>query len=236
MPELSVLSFNIMFNDVYLFERHNQMIKEILSLKDVDVICFQEVLYEVAQYLNKNLKKSFFPVFETIQLEEMSYGVMIFVRNNLIVQDKTVTKIPTKMGRALLHAEILKNEVMYNIVTFHLESLNSSETRKEQFNILMKTFGKFQNVIMCGDTNITNDEKYELPPNILDVAVEAKDETSTYWGSRFWNSGTHYRYDRMYCSNTLTDRKYSRLFNVQSENDFKWLSDHDGIISTFSHN
>jgi endonuclease/exonuclease/phosphatase family metal-dependent hydrolase len=222
-----------MFNDVYLIERHEHMIKEILSLKDVDVICFQEVLYEAAQYFIKNLKNSFFPVFEKIQLEEMSYGVMIFVRNGLTVQNKAVTKIPTEMGRSLLHAEILKNDVKYNIATFHLESLNSTDTRKTQFDILMKTYDKLPNVIMCGDTNIKNDEKYVLSSNLSDAALVSGNEISTYWGCRFWNSNTHYRYDRVYYSNNLVLGKYSRIFDEPSENTFRWISDHDGIVTTF---
>jgi len=233
MSKLTVLSFNIMFNNVYLIQRHDQMIKEILSFKDVDVICFQEVLYEGAQYFVRKLEGAFYPVFKNIQLEEMGYGLMIFVRNGLTVQDKTVTKIPTKMGRSLLRAEILKDDVKYNIVTFHLESLKSVDTRKTQFDILMKTYAKLPNVIMCGDTNMKNGEKCDLSPNLLDAALVSKNEISTYWGCRFWNNEAHHRYDRVYYSNNLVLGKYSRLFSEPSESDFKWLSDHDGVVTTF---
>lgn len=236
MGTLSVLSFNVMFNDIKLRERHESMVTYILSLVDtgLDVICLQEVLNPLYEFFVEKFSEEFTPVFSYIQPPNSPYGVCIFVRKGITVHNKGMYELPSKYKRVLAHASIEKDSIPYKIVTFHLESLNDPKIRKKQVEILFKEFSKKKNAIFCGDTNIKNTEKVVLHEKFLDAAVVFEDYEDTYFGDRFWNSKSKQRYDRFFFKKTLNCTCYKPIFSEKIEEIESYLSDHSAIYAEFS--
>jgi len=98
---LTVISFNIMFNDILLIERHYVLIVLLLKNNE-DVICLQEVLKDLSEFLVIHLKPMYKCVCETILPKDREYGEMIFVKKDLQILDVNYTKLYSKMNRYLL--------------------------------------------------------------------------------------------------------------------------------------
>lgn len=224
-----------MFNDIILQERHHVLVA-LLAKNNPDVICLQEVLSKLTGWFILSLEpKGYIPVCSTLVPSHRTYGELIFVRKEMVVLKYAHVPLPSIMGRQLFHAQIYFNSVVYNIVTFHLESMNNAKRRGEQLGILWERFGNLPNAIFCGDSNLKEGEEDRAPKNVYDVYSHTEGDIGkyTYWGYRYWDNEMKERYDRMWCSKNISVRSFGVLGNdpIESLQD-KWISDHDGLIVT----
>lgn len=231
MSEIKVLSFNVMFNDVFLMERHLSMIKYLLET-DADVICLQEVLNEAHSFFVNGLCKKYRPIFNTIQPEYYSYGVAIFIKRDFSIKDRGSIVLPSKFGRVIAHTSIERCGIEYNIATSHLESMNYPGQRKIQLKMLFDAFGAKNNFIFCADTNIKNTEDIEMPGNFEDAAIVSNDLSDTYFGDRFWDSKSKQRYDKIFYCKDLSLQKYEVIFKEKDDEIKTFLSDHLAVCAT----
>lgn len=228
---LTLISYNVMFTDIILQERHTALIK-ILRYNNPDVICLQEVLASVVPWFIQLLADLYTPIiFELLPIGR-HYGELIFVKKEIQQISFECVPLPSKMGRALQHAEFKKGSEIFHVVTFHLESMNCSKVRRTQLELMWTRFSSLPNVIYCGDTNMTAKEKYVLPDNVYDSWEEIDQEigTFTYHSHRYWDGNRQQRYDKVWISNDLKLVGFGVIGSKPlKELGGKWISDHDGL-------
>jgi exonuclease III len=174
MNEISILSFNIWFDEYAEIERTNALLACIYK-NDPDVICLQEVKPHIYEKLINNLRKYNYHYPKKIPF---SYGCVILSKYK-ISKCLTIPFKKTSMGRELIIAKIdvpisrLKNndlieEVIDIIVcTTHFESefkrneknINKWAQINESFIILNEMHKRYSNVVFCLDTNLTEEEE-----------------------------------------------------------------------------
>jgi hypothetical protein len=181
--------------------------------------------------------KNYTPVAQTLEPNTRKYGEMIFVKHGISILNTKCIDMPSKMGRTLLYTQIQKNDTIYNIITFHLESMNSSAYRHKQLKIMWEFVGNFDNVICCGDTNQTDKELQIVSKNFLDAweQTDRKIGKYTYYSSRYWDGNGMQRYDKVWYSTDLSLQGFGVLGNVPLRGPFDelWISDHDGLLCMF---
>lgn len=232
---LSLISYNIMMDPPHFVERHVNLCKLLLSLT-VDVICLQEVRMDVLPLLLEQLSVKYTPVNSSLQPTDRMYGEIILTRNSISQIAYSCHPLQSKQGRALQHAIVEKDNVRYNVITFHLESMNCQKIRRGQMKELWELTKNMKNVIACGDTNLTAKETthkdFNIPDNFIDVWEELKTpDEFTYYSGRFWDGDRKQRYDRVWISADL----FPSSFGVVGHKPFNvWISDHDGLYFTCS--
>jgi len=142
-----------------------------------------------------------------------------------------------KMGRALQHTVVEKDHFVYNVMTFHLESMNCRKVRREQLAKICAHCVDLDNVICVGDTNQTAKEQYVLPDNFSDAWEQTSGEIGeyTYFSGRFWDGNRKQRYDKAWFSNDLQLLGFGVLGNKPIAEKV-WISDHDGLYCLVAQN
>ena len=229
---LSVISYNVMFNEEYLEQRHKALLK-LLKDTSADVICLQEVLAPLVDWFVRELADIYTPVITKLQPAGKSYGELIFVKTETTsALEYQCLDLGGKMGRALQHVKVEHNKVIYNVMTFHLESMNCKKVRREQLSKIWDYADDLTNVICCGDTNQTDKETSDLPDNVCDAwkQTDRKIGEYTYYSGRFWDGDRKQRYDKVWYSNDLTLCGFGILGNKPITKGV-WISDHDGLYA-----
>lgn len=222
-----------MFNEEYFEQRHNALLA-LIAANSVDVVCLQEVRAEVVDSFNKILGAIYRPVSTTLQPPNRLYGEMIYVKKELEICSFNVINLQGKMGRHLLHAIIKKNNILFNVATFHLESMNCKKVRREQLGVIWKYLSGRQKVVCCGDTNQTDKENYTVNESFYDVwkKTDRKVGKYTYYSKRFWDGDRKNRYDKFWVSNDIETLSFGILGNTPISKGV-WISDHDGLYAVF---
>ncbi len=228
---LTLISYNVMFNDILLEERHQALV--VLLRKNLpDVICLQEVRSDAVSWFYCSLKDLYSSATSGLCPTGRDYGELIFIKKGIKQVSFECIPLPSKMGRALQHVKIKKGTEKYHIVTFHLESMNCSKVRRTQLDVLWQSVGQSSHLICCGDTNITTREKYMLSGNMRDAWEETDGKIGefTYYSHRYWGGDRRQRYDKIWLSDDLQLTGFGVLGNKPlKELGNEWISDHDGL-------
>lgn len=232
---ITVLSYNVMFNDIHLHERHKRLV-ELVKKMSPDVICLQEVLREKVEFFLDNFS-DYQPAFEWLMPRERQYGELILVKWAFKIEHRECLPLNSVMGRALLHVRISRGAEQWNIVTFHLES-GLSEIRQDQLQQMWRVYGALPRTIFCGDTNLRETEADCLPKRIYDLWKSIGGPKITYEAARFWGKKGQQRYDRFYFTNDLEPYSFKTVgyHPFQFVSTDVWISDHDAIIGQFTGN
>lgn len=263
MNEISVLSFNIWFDEYAECERTAALLACIYK-NDPDVVCLQEVRPHIYEKLTKNLKQYGYHYPKHVTY---NYGCVILSKYK-ISKCLTIPYKHTSMGRQLVIAkidyprQIYKNRQLYientdlMICTTHLESefnrFSKNVTKwsqiDESFEVLEDIYDSYKNVIFCLDSNLTADEErlFNFPfnqENGWDDAWITKgnpDNKFTFDGKKNVylkqrKSRYRTRLDRiLYKSNNCKLEDF-QIIKDASDNVFNWISpsDHFGILGKF---
>ena len=200
-----------------------------------DVICLQEVLSELVDWFIAELSDEYTHVMSELHPWGRPYGELIFIKKGINLLSFACTDLDGKMCRALQHAVIEKDNVVYNVLTFHLESMNCKKVRRAQLATLWEHVSDLSNVICCGDTNQTAKEECVIPDNFLDAWAESRSDMGeyTYYSGRFWDGDRKQRYDKIWYSD-LQLHAFGVLGNKPFLGGNIWISDHDGLYCLFS--
>lgn len=167
---ITILSYNIWFSDENRTERTISLIETIKG-QNADIICLQEVVKPVFDYLIKNLTE--YPYYYPINYNYI-YSCVIFSKY-FITKAKEYEFENSSMGRKLVvgllnltlqtsdNGSIVVEKFPLLIATSHFESLfkNNNPIKIEQYNKskeilenLSKTYGPGCSIIFCADTNL----------------------------------------------------------------------------------
>lgn len=177
--EITVLSYNLYFNDASGEVRYPQLLAHLSSRKP-DVIGLQEVT------------KTFYHALIRSELMKDYKGYPEKPRGryfNLILSKRAfshsgIQHFPTQMGRSALYGDMPCGEGYLRFINVHLESLNNPENiayRQAQTAALEALLST--STVVLGDFNYSKEEPFyhQAPFNLVDLAIWAKkDERPTY--------------------------------------------------------
>lgn len=187
--KLKVLTYNIWFSDKYRHERLISLIETINSC-DADIICLQEVMPDIFNYIKLCQKKDYPYIFPN-KLETDYHCVILSKHPFTSTEEHTFTN--STMGRKLIYVTInlklvrivkkdddddnddIDADVDFNVENYKVTVATSHfESQFGQFNKrkidqyikakeILDDVGLSGSVILCADTNITKkEEKYYL--------------------------------------------------------------------------
>lgn len=232
---MKIITYNVMFNDIDRTKRLLLLI-ELLKGLSADIICLQEITNDVLSLLLFSLSRYYICIDTDIRGLK-SYKEVIFYKPDKYKHlEINSIELPSNYNRSLnkiIFREISTNRYFY-LYTFHLESLNNIEYRKEQIKILnedIKNSLKLP-VICCGDTNLKKGEAglSEIDYSFTDawryVGSPERGEITSH-GCRFFDDNIKERYDRFWTRDFKI--KMFQILGRKPVNDL-FISDHDGIL------
>mmetsp|Transcript_30097 Transcript_30097/g.39628 ORF Transcript_30097/g.39628 Transcript_30097/m.39628 type:complete len:302 (+) Transcript_30097:139-1044(+) len=203
---LSLLSWNIWFDQLGQTKRFNTILEKSLALKP-DVICFQEVVPDFIRLaMNTPGLLEEYEISDDGSGSSVSpYGVLMMVKNNL-KPEFAFHEMATNMYRQLLTAKLGAQDVF--VGTVHLESLNQHPYREAQLQLAKDVLDQCENSILCGDFNfcsyrnfvpkgkLENESLKEILPEYTDIWPLLRPEEKGYTYDSENNVMIH-RYERM---------------------------------------
>lgn len=156
---MKILSYNIWFNEYKKFERLDSLISLIAQLEP-DILCFQEVTQDIFTILESTLLcyNNVYPL-----KSFANYGCIIFSKIKF-EKIETLDFSPfTQMGRELQFVKIKYNDKNIIIGNSHFESefkkynFNKINQFKRCYNFLNNLYNQNDAIILCADTNISNE-------------------------------------------------------------------------------
>ena len=217
--DLSLLTWNIWFDDKDIIQRTLQLITQIKSLSP-DIVALQEVTVPVLLILKKKLPYNFagFPL-------NQAYDTLILSKHPITNWERY--ELPqTHMGRNLLLVTI-KKEKTVQIGTFHLESVfdKTAPIKEQQLKYIEEITSP--NTILMGDTNLTKQNPKTTMKDIFQLIDEPQAYKFTYDGKTnpYIKSSKQSRLDRIYVKH---DVKVLQFFLTGTQIP---ASDHYGVFT-----
>ena len=225
--EITVMSWNVYFNDVSGKKRYPKIINTI-EKHQADIICLQEATDTFikniqASSLNKQYKL-------IITSENKNY------RNIILTKLKSISsgsiQIPTNMNRSVPYIIFTINNTLIRLANVHLDSmLNDTELRIKQIDKILSHIEPNESLILCGDVNYGDDDKENTFTNIHFKDSAASDKRTTYntiknklaTKTKFLTENSR-RLDRIFIRGELSSTNYN-LYEYP-------FSDHYPISST----
>lgn len=163
MRGLKIISYNIWFEDTLLSKRLESLIN-IFNRLNPDVVCLQEVRQDIFPVIKESLNN--FPYCIPKNMDQ-TYGCVILSRYP--IRKFNEYKYPeSSMGRSLLVAVLDVDGGDVVVSNSHFESMfnNYNKKKVEQFqlaeNILNIMHSKYNNVLLCTDSNVMKDEEKDF--------------------------------------------------------------------------
>lgn len=223
---MKIISYNIMFNNFYRAERIKALLI-LLKEANADIICLQEVMDDTLGYLKYNLKDYTLVDF----FDSRIYKEVIFYKNLELI-DKKLIKLESNMDRSLSSATFKHLNQIFAIFTFHLESLDNYQIRRNQMQILVEIVKEYETpIICCGDSNLKSGEPglSEMCNRFTDLGIYYGNTDFTSYGDRFFGTDVKERYDRVWVNNCRYYR-FEHLGDIKIPGKDYWISDHNGIL------
>ena len=239
---LKILSYNIWFDEHKRTERLFSLFENI-KIENPDVVCLQEVLNFQYDTIKDRLNYDYcFP-----DKLNGTYGCVILSKYPII--KSKIIGLPSRMGRCITLVNININKTMIAIANVHFESEfgEINPTKIEQFRyvstILNKLYNDYNNVILCSDTNVMQQEEKSFT-NIFNKMTDA-------WMAKGKNPQTEFTYDyftnlNLQQRNIRLKRRIDKILfrtkNILTLTDFNLIkgsnkttqpSDHHGISAIF---
>jgi len=202
--DLTVATYNIWFNDYYASQRH-RAIAELVSSDMPDVMAFQEVTPEALTVFLAQpwIQQHYYRAAVTGDAFG-NYGMLMLSR--LPISRVTYTRLPTRLVRGYLRAELTVDGSPLVICSVHLESgKRSSRLRARQLRRVFRALRTADDVLVLGDFNMRDSENMRITSPYVDVwpALRPHDEGFTEdtsinlmrWDSK--NKKRQVRFDRV---------------------------------------
>jgi endonuclease/exonuclease/phosphatase family metal-dependent hydrolase len=156
---LTVLTWNIWFGEFEYNQRMNYIISEVLN-KMPDIICFQEVLPEFENIVNKHHELLLHYNISSFENVYSGYGILTLCKKNLYPQYEIINFPTSSMNRCLLVTTIDLHGHKFAVGNVHLESLNNHNERENQLKLANELLEKYPSSIIVGDFNFDSDRNF----------------------------------------------------------------------------
>lgn len=226
---LTVMSWNVYFDDISDKTRYENIIKTILKT-DPDIICLQEVTDQFINQLsnNRQLKKY---TFNNIQGNKNYRNITL---SKIKPIQSGIIKLSSNMNREAPFIKIQLNHNPLSIINLHLDSMpNDTALRIVQLKQVLQYTKNKNQLLLCGDVNFGNHDKENIFVNTMFKDAAKSDTTKTYdvdknhlaRKTKFIFEESR-RLDRILTKGKITTSNYHVLILP--------YSDHYPIISTLS--
>jgi endonuclease/exonuclease/phosphatase family metal-dependent hydrolase len=165
---LTLTTFNIWFNE-YHAERRYRAIVELLSRNMPDVMVYQEVTPEaLAVFLAQPWVRERYRRAEVTGDGVGNYGLLMLSR--LPVERVRYTRLPTRLDRGFLVAELTVNHRPVVVAAVHLESGKAaSRLRSRQLGRIFRALRGAETAFVLGDFNMRDGENGSIGAPYRDV-------------------------------------------------------------------
>ena len=153
--ELSVMSWNVYFDDISGQSRYPKII-DTISKHQADIICLQEA---TDSFIKKITNSSLRQQYQFINISGSQQ-----YRNIILTKIKEthsgIIKLPTNMNRLAVYINLKINNNPIQLINVHLDSMtDDTELRIEQLQTILGHDKTMENLILCGDLNFGDDDK-----------------------------------------------------------------------------
>lgn len=168
VERLTVTTYNIWFNDKHAEQRY-RAIAELLSREAPDIMAFQEVNpTALTVFLEQRWIREQYRSAAAVGGRRGNYGLLLLSR--VPVDSVTYTRLPTRLSRGYLTAQLTLNGERLTVVDIHLESGKASaHLRARQLGQIRQSQRDAANVVMVGDFNIRDSEDAVIGPDYRDA-------------------------------------------------------------------
>ncbi|MET0900743.1 MAG: endonuclease/exonuclease/phosphatase family protein [Mycobacterium sp.] len=166
--QLTVATYNIWFNEQHA-ERRYQAIADLLSQDPPDIMAFQEVNDTALSVLlaQRWIRRQYVSAAMTGP-GVGNYGMLMLSR--VPIRRVTYTKLPTRLSRGYLTAQLTVNGDPLSILSTHLESSKAAvHLRARQLGRMFDSQRDSDNVLIMGDFNMRDSENSRIDTNYRDV-------------------------------------------------------------------
>lgn len=166
--DLTVATYNIWFSDYWAVERY-RAIAELMSAEAPDVIVFQEVTAEaLGEFLAQPWLRQHYYRAAVTGADLGNYGMLMLSR--LPISRVTYSRLPTRLGRGFLQAELTLNGSSLVICSVHLESGKAkSQLRARQLRRVFRALSAAEDVLILGDFNMRDAENDRIQAPYIDI-------------------------------------------------------------------
>ena len=243
--DLTVVTYNIWFSDYWAEERYHAIAK-MLSAEAPDVIAFQEVTSgALAEFLAQPwLRQHYYRAAVTGDYFG-NYGMLMLSR--LPISRVSYHRLPTRLGRGFLRAELTVNGSRLVVCSVHLESGKAkSRLRARQLRRTFRALRTAEDVLILGDFNMRDVENDRIPAPYLDIwqALRPRDDGFTEDTSinlmRYdnKNKSRHVRFDRILIKGARWAPSAIKLLGtepISTDLPRVFPSDHFGVLCRVVH-
>lgn len=166
--DLTLATYNIWFSNYWAAERY-RAIAQLLSADTPDVIVFQEVTSRALSELLAQpwIRQQHYRA-AAVGDDYGTYGMLMLSR--LPISRATYTRLPTRLGRGFLQAQLMVNGRQLVVCAVHLESGKAaSRLRARQLHRVFDALSTFDDVLILGDFNMRDAENTLISAPYIDV-------------------------------------------------------------------
>lgn len=165
---LVVSTYNIWFNEEHADQRHGA-IADLLSRETPDIMVFQEVTPAARTlFLQQPWIREHYRSAAIVGGRRGNYGMLLLSR--VPVDRVTYTRLPTRLSRGYLTAQLTVDGERLIVVGVHLESGKASAPlRARQLGLICGSVRNAENAVVLGDFNLRDGENGILPADYRDV-------------------------------------------------------------------
>jgi tyrosyl-DNA phosphodiesterase 2 len=166
--ELTLATYNIWFSDYFADERY-RAIAEVLAADTPDVIVLQEVTTAALTTLlaHPGIREQYYRA-AAVGDDFGNYGMLMLSR--LPISRVTYTRLPTRLDRGFLQADVTVNGRQLTICSVHLESGKAAaRLRARQLGRVFDALSVTDDVVILGDFNMRDAESPRIAPPYVDM-------------------------------------------------------------------
>ena len=166
--ELTVTTFNIWNDPHFAAERHRAIV-ELMSKHGPDIMVFQEVTPDALEILLSHpwVREHCFCAAVTDH-GVSNYGMLLLSR--LALRCVGYTRLPSRMSRGFLQAEVIIGGIRTVVCSLHLDSGKASaRLRSRQLRRVYRALRSVDDAVVLGDFNMRDAENSQIAAPFVDV-------------------------------------------------------------------
>jgi tyrosyl-DNA phosphodiesterase 2 len=166
--ELTLTTFNVWFDEHFADHRYRAMATLLCDVMP-DVMVFQEVTPAALEvFLTQSWVRDHYVASSVTGDGVGNYGMLLLTR--LPVDEVTYTRLPTRLDRGYLRADLIVNGATLAVCCVHLDSgKRSARLRARQLRGLFRAVRGAGEVVLLGDFNMRDAENARITAPFTDV-------------------------------------------------------------------